>query len=125
MEQRHEKLKTGLLVTPMWLKSVTRIEPLLFLFFVALLVRALIEREIRLRMKDSDLTTLPIYPEDRDCPAPTAERIPDIFATVRRHDLVDARGHFVQSLEPELTPIQRRVLRLLGMSPALYRRPQS
>ena len=124
LERRHEQLKTGLLVTPMWLKSVTRIEPLLFLFFVALLVRALIEREIRLRMKDADLTTLPIYPEDRDCPAPTAERILDIFATVQRHDLVDARGHLVQSFEPELTPIQRRVLRLLGMSPALYRRAQ-
>lgn len=124
LERRHEQLKTGLLVTPMWLKSVTRIEPLLFLFFVALLVRALIEREIRLRMKDADLTTLPIYSEDRACPAPTAERILDIFATVQRHDLVDARGHFVQSFEPELTPIQRRVLRLLGMSPALYRRAQ-
>jgi len=101
LERRHEQLKTGLLVAPMWLKSVTRIEPSLFLFFVALLVRALIEREIRLRMKDTDLTTLPIYPEDRDCPAPSAERILDIFATVQRHDLVDARGHLVQSFEPK------------------------
>ena len=75
-------------------------------------------------MKDADLATLPIYPEDRDCPAPTAERILDIFATIQRHDLVDARSRLVQSFEPELTPIQRRVLRLLGMSPALYRRAQ-
>ncbi len=124
LERRHEQLKTGLLVTPMWLKSVTRIEPLLFLFFVALLVRALIEREIRSRMKASDLATLPIYPEDRPCSAPTAERILDIFTTIQRHDLVDARGRLVQSFEPELTPIQRRVLRLLGMSPAVYHQSQ-
>lgn len=103
---------------------MTRSEPWLFLFFLALPGMALIEREIRLRMRDADLTTLPIHPEDRDCPAPTAERILDIVATVQPRDLVDARGHLVQSFEPELTPIQRRVLRLLGVSPALHRRVQ-
>lgn len=124
LEHRHEQLKSGLLVTPMWLKSVVRIEPLLFLFFIALLVRALIEREIRTRMKAADLAALPIYPEDRACSSPTAERVLDIFANVQRHDLFDQRGRLVQSFEPELTPTQRRLLRLLGMSPLAYRRAQ-
>lgn len=123
LERRHEQLKSGLLVAPMWLTNATRIEALLFLFFVALLVRALIEREIRDRMKQEDLKTLPIYPEERDCPAPTAERIFDIFATIQRHDLLDPRGHVVQTFEPELTSTQRRVLKLLGLTPSIYRRP--
>jgi len=123
LERRHEQLKSGLLVAPMWLKNATRIEALLFLFFAALLIRALIEREIRDRMKQEDLKTLPIYPEERDCPAPTAERILDIFATVQRHELLDPSGQVVQTFEAELTGTQRRVLRLLGMTPSIYGRP--
>lgn len=120
LERRHEQLKSGMEVAPVLLKSVSRIEALLFLYFVALLVRALIERQIRMRMKDEDLKTLPLYPEDRDCPSPTAERILDIFAAVQRHELF-ADGELIQVFDPELSPIQRRVLRLLGLSPAIYR----
>lgn len=120
LERRHEQLKSGLEVVPMWLKNVDRIEAILLLYFVALLVRALIEREIRQRMKAEDLKTLPIYPEDRDCPAPSAERILAIFASLQRHELIDG-GQVVQTFEPELTPTQRRVLRLLGLSPSIYR----
>jgi hypothetical protein len=41
---------------------------------------------------------------------------------VQRHELVDG-GQVVQTFEPELTVTQRRVLRLLGLSPAIYRSP--
>lgn len=120
LERRHTQLKTGLEVVPMWLKSVARIEAILLLHFVALLVRALIEREIRRRMKDEDLATLPLYPEDRDCAAPSAERILSVFGTIQRHELIDG-GRVIQTFEPELTGTQRRVLRLLGLSPSIYR----
>lgn len=85
LERRHEQLKSGLEVVPMWLKKVDRIEAILLLYFVALLVRALIEREIRGRMKAEDLKTVPIYPEDRDCPAPSAEA-PSAERAERRAD---------------------------------------
>jgi transposase len=120
LERRHEQLKSGLQVAPMWLKNIDRIEAFLFLDFIALLVRALIEREVRRRMKDEDIAALPIYPEDRHCSAPTAERILTIFSAVQRHELVDG-GQVVQTFEPELTVTQRRVLRLLDLSPAIYR----
>ena len=123
LERRHEQLKSGLEVVPMWLKSVARTEAVLFLFFVALIVRALIEREIRTRMKDEGLATLPLYPEERDCPAPTAERILSMFDTVQRHELVTG-DHIVQIFEPQLTPIQRKVLKVLGLSPSIYRAPK-
>lgn len=120
LERRHEQLKSGLDVVPMWLKNVDRIEAILLLYFVALLVRALIEREVRQRMKAEDLDAIPLYPEDRDCPAPSAERILAIFATVQRHELFD-QGRLVKTFEPELTATQRRVLKLLGLSPSIYR----
>ena len=55
----------------MRLKSHSRIEAFLFLYFLALLTEALIEREIRRRMKELKISQLPIYPEGRPCAAPT------------------------------------------------------
>ena len=120
LEHRHQQFKSGLHVTPMWLKNVDRIEGFLFLDFIALLVRSLIEHEIRGRMNDHDITTLPIYPEHRDCPAPTAERILTIFAPIQRHHLL-TNGRLVQTFEPEFNSNQRRLLRLLDLSPSVYR----
>ena len=120
LERRHEQLKSGLAVVPMWLKNIGRIEAILLLYFIALLVRALLEREVRRRMTDQDLATIPLYPEDRDCPAPSAERILAIFGPLERHRLLSG-DRLVQTFEPRLSPIQRRVLKLLGLSPSIYR----
>jgi hypothetical protein len=73
-------------------------------------------------MTDEDLAAIPLYPEDRDCSAPSAERILAIFSRLQRHQLV-ANGKVVQTFEPRLTPTQRRVLNLLGLSPTIYRTP--
>jgi hypothetical protein len=34
----------------------------MFLFFLSLMIQAIIEREVRLRMKERGIKTLPIYP---------------------------------------------------------------
>lgn len=120
LERRHEQLKTGLEVVPLWLKSINRIEAILLLYYVALLVRALIEREIRKNMKADDVASLPLYPEDRNCPAPSAERILAVFSNLQRHELV-TNGDTVEVFEPQLTKLQRRVLKLLGLSASIYR----
>jgi len=52
-------------MAPVWLKNVGRIEALLFLYFVALLVHALLERELRLGMARENIESLPLYPEER------------------------------------------------------------
>lgn len=119
LERRHEQLKTGLAVVPIWLKSINRIEAILLLYYIALLVRALIEREIRRNMKEEDIASLPMYPEDRNCPAPSAERILAIFSDLQRHELV-SDGNTVQVFEPQLTKLQRRVLTLLGLPLSIY-----
>jgi hypothetical protein len=45
---------------------------------------SLIEREIRTSMKTQGLAGIPLYPELRNCPAPSAPRILDIFNDVKR-----------------------------------------
>jgi len=113
LEKRHEQLKTVYAVAPAFLKDEGRIEALLLLYFVALLVQALIERQVRTSMKAEKLKVLPLYPEDRECHAPTANRILEVFENIQRHDLMEG-AVLRQCFEPKLTQLQQDLLRLLG-----------
>ena len=120
IEKRHEQLKSVFDVMPVDLKSHSRIEAFLFIYFIALLVASLLEREVRRRMKAEKIRSLPLYPEARPCKAPTTDRIFALFDDVRRHRLVDADAFVHRRFYDELTQLQRTVLRLLGLSPRKY-----
>jgi transposase len=120
LEKRHAQLKGTQLVAPMFLHDPARIEALLCCHFIALLVQALIEREIRRAMADRGLTQLSVYPEDRGSAAPTAARVLEIFTGLARHHLIDQHGRPVQIFQPELTPLQAQVLDLLGIPKTAY-----
>jgi transposase len=120
IEKRHEQLKSVLDVMPVNLKSHSRIEAFLFIYFIALLVASLLEREVRQRMKAEKIPSLPLYPEARSCKAPTADRIFALFDDVRRHRLVDEDAVVHRRFYDDLTQLQRTVLRLLGLSPHRY-----
>jgi transposase len=94
-------------VAPVFLKDAARIEGLLALEFLALLIRALIERQIRQEMQRRHIAELSLYPEDRACRAPTATRVFDIFTGLARHRLVDSNDTVLQVFAPELSPLQR------------------
>jgi len=96
------------------LKSPTRIEALFACHFIALLCRCLTERELRRAMAREQIAELPLYHADRSCTAPTAARIFDAFADLRRHHLT-RDGQLIQTFEPQLTPLQRQLLELLGV----------
>ncbi len=119
LERRHHLLKGPQEVAPVYLQTPQRIEALLLCHFFAMLAEALIEREIRASMKSAGLGGIPLYPELRDCPAPSAPRILEIFRDVQRHELISA-GEVVQSFEPQLTPLQRQVLELLHVPASVY-----
>jgi transposase len=119
LEKRHEQFKTVYGVMPMLLKNVTRIEGLLFVYFLALLIEALIEREVRRTMAQRGLKTIPIYPEMRECAAPTSSRILRIFELVQLHRLRSDET-LVQVFRTELTDLQKDVLGLAGVSAEGY-----
>ncbi len=120
LERRHHLLKGVQDAAPVLLKSPTRIEALFCCQFLALLLGALIEREIRAGMRRAATTKIPLYPELRGCAAPSTERVLEIFATVSRHHLLDQHGQLVQTFEPELTPQQTQVLDLLAIPTTSY-----
>ncbi|MHB1444209.1 MAG: IS1634 family transposase [Acidimicrobiales bacterium] len=119
LERRNHMLKGPQLVAPVFLESPHRIEALLLCHFLAMLTEALIEREARASMKSEKLAGIPLYPEFRNCPAPSAPRILEIFSDVQRHRLMSG-DDVVQVFEPQLTPLQQKVLDLLHVPAAVY-----
>jgi transposase len=124
IEKRFSQMKSVHAIAPVLLKNEGRIEALFCVYFLALLVQALIEREIRRRMKRDGVEKLPLYPEERMCHRPTTEQILRLFAHAQRHTL-SRSGRLVEAFEPELTELQTEVLRLLGVPRSAYRRPRS
>ncbi len=57
----------------------------------------------------------PLHPEGRKCRRPTARRLIDLFDDVQRHSLRAGRRPPVV-FTTELSRLQRRLLRLLGMT---------
>ena len=120
LEKRFEQLKTVHEIAPVFLKNPARIEAFFTVYFLALLIQALIERELRQTMKRERLKALPLYPEERRCAHPTTEQVLRLFSHAERHVLSRA-GRVVQSFEAEFTPLQRQVLDLLGVPASDFR----
>ena len=121
IEKRFSQLKTDFEVAPVYLKAVHRIQALLCMYFFALLIEALLERELRRAMQREQIEALPLYPEGRACRWPTARRVIDLFESVQRHTLED-RAHAPEILVTELPRLQRKLLRLIGLPAKDYGR---
>ena len=119
IEKRFEQTKTVHEIAPVFLKNEGRIEALFTLYFLALLVQALIERELRAAMKNKGIKELPLYPEERQCKRPTTEQILRLFSLPERHVLL-RRRQVVQVFAPQLTDLQREVLALLGVPESVF-----
>ena len=121
IEKRFSQLKTDFAVAPVHLHSPTRIVAFLCVYFFALLIEALLERELRRQMESAEIDALPLYPEGRPCRYPTARRVIDLFDNVQRHALT-VGDQPPTELVTELSPLQRRVLKLLHLAPERYGR---
>ena len=106
-------------MAPVFLKDVARIEAFLCVYYFALLTEALLERELRKGMQRLGLAELPLYPEGRDCRRPTARRLFDVFEPIQRHVLTRPGAEPI-AMTTELSPLQRKLLRVLGLPAAIY-----
>jgi len=113
IERRFSQLKTDFSVAPVYLKSVTRIVGLLAIYFLALMVQSLLERELRRAMAEQGVESLPLYPEGRPCKQPTTRRVLDVFQPIARHTISSTDGDDATIFTTELTPLHRMILKLL------------
>ncbi len=119
IEKRFEQTKTVFEIAPVLLKNEGRVEALFFVYFLALLVQGLIERELRRAMQREDISDLPLYPEERTTHRPTAEQIFRLFAHTQRH-MLQHEDKPIRTFEPELTELQQKILMLLGVPATAY-----
>lgn len=119
LEKRFEQCKTVHEIAPVLLKNEGRIEALFFLYFLALLIQGLMERELRQAMRREKIQELPLYPEERLCQRPTTEQILRLFSLTQRHILFKD-GQIIQVFEPKLTGLQRQLIHLLGAPIGVY-----
>jgi transposase len=117
VENRIHYLKGPLAVTPMFLKNPQRMAGLMCVLIWALMVLALMERQVRRSLKTKPLYGL--YPENRPSPAPTGPAILDCFSTLCVV-IIKQRGSTRRRLA-QPTEIQQKLLRLLGIPPNLLR----
>ena len=121
IEKRFQQTKSVLEIAPVLLKNEGRIEALFVLYFIALLVQGLLERELCRAMKLVGIKDLPLYPEERPNRRPTAEQILRLFSLPQRNVLL-VEGFEVRVFEPELTDLQKQVLGLLEVPQSVYTR---
>jgi transposase len=120
IEKRFFQLKTDFQVAPVYLKSVSRIVGLLAVYFFALMVQALLERELRRAMKSTNTTSIPLYPEGRPCRRPTTRQLIDVFEPIMRHTIHHFESDEFEMFGTELSPIHDTILKLLGISITSY-----
>jgi hypothetical protein len=135
IEKRFAQLKSDFDLAPVLLKSPERVVGLFTIYFLALLVQALIERELRnalaqcAEQADPDCRrhdgSIDLYPEARRTRRPTARFILDALENVRYYDLLtpgQADDDQPLPLYDQLTDTQVRLLTLLGLDPETYGR---
>jgi transposase len=118
IEKRYSQLKTYQEIAPVYLKKAERVVAFLHIHVMALMVAALIERKLRLRMKQEKIDSLPIYPEKRACKAPTIFDIVRLFRNVERYEVETNDDSII--FPAQLTSEQKDVLRLLEVPMAEY-----
>jgi transposase len=118
LEKRHSQLKTWQEATPVLLKKDERVLGYLHMHVMALTVATLIERQLRKAMKHHQITSLPIYPENRPCPHPTLFDIVRLFRGVERYEVI--KGEQTDIFPAKLSRLQREVLQLLEVPLSAY-----
>jgi len=75
LEKRFCQFKSIHRAAPLLFKKIRRVEANMFVFFLALMIQALLERLLRQRLTQRKAPPLKLYPEDRDAPHPTTSQL--------------------------------------------------
>ena len=135
IEKRFSQLKSDFDLAPVFLKTPERVVGLFTIYFLALLVQALMERDLRRAVARCAERSEPsqrrwegsveVYPEGRRTRRPTVRHALDLLEHIRRYEIRQpgqADDHEPLELHDQLTPSQERLLTLFGVAPTTYGR---
>lgn len=119
LEKRFSQFKSVHNAAPLFFKNIERVEANMFMFFVALIVQSLLEREIRRAMKENNVKSLQIYPEHRESKLPTTNCILEAFGGISRYKITQ-HDRVLEEYRDQLSDVQLNVLKLIGMRPSTF-----
>ena len=119
LEKRMYTAKSILKVAPVFLKKTRRIEAMTFLYFIALMIVSLMERNIRKNMAEEKVEKLPILPNGMNTKKPTWNNLTRFFENVHL-GMIEKNGQIIHTMLKGVTKLHETVLRLLGVSASAY-----
>ncbi len=100
IEKRFEQIKSIHDIAPVMLKNERRIEALFFIYFLAMMIQALNEREMRGAMESNKIEELAKYSEERTSKRPTSTQVLRLFSLAMGQLLIKD-GEVVQIFAPQ------------------------
>ena len=119
LEKRMYTAKSILKVAPVFLKKPRRIEAMTFLYFIALMIVSLMERNIRKNMAEQQIEKLAILPNGMNTKKPTWNNLNYFFERVHL-SLIEKENRLIQTTLKGVTALHETVLKLLGVSTSAY-----
>ena len=119
LEKRMYTAKSILKVAPVFLKKPRRIEAMTFLYFIALMIVSLMERNIRKNMAEKKVEKLPILPNGMNTKKSTWNNLNYFFERVHL-SLIEKQGRTIQTILKGVTTLHKTVLKLMGVPPSAY-----
>jgi len=104
LEKRFSQFKWIHNAAPLLFKKIERVEANMFAFFIALMIQALIEREIRTKMKMEKIPSITLYPEEREACHPTTNNYVDGTVEEFTDDLTETQQQILKLMQ---IPIER------------------
>lgn len=113
LEKRFSQFRSVHNAAPLLFKKIVRVEAIMMIFFLSLMIQAIIEREVRKKMKDKNILALPVYPEHRIAYHPTTAKIFDRFEGLSIYYL-EKDG--ITEYKDELSVLQKEIMNILTIT---------
>jgi transposase len=119
LEKRFYTAKSILEIAPVFLKLPRRIEAMMFLYFAALMIVTLLEREIRKNMAAENIEKLPILPQGMNTKTPTWNNIRYFFRSVSLVSIT-VSDKVIKTIVKGITTLHCKVMQLLKVPDYIY-----
>ncbi len=119
LEKRFTQFKSIHHAAPLLFKKIERVEANMLAFFIALMIQALLEREVRQKMKERNIKALKIYPEEREARCPTTCRVLNVFDTISTYQITE-NSRVVEEYKDDLNDTQKIILEFLNITQSRY-----
>jgi len=120
LENRFKALKSVLDVAPIFVEKIERIQAMLFLYFIALMIIALIERRIRNNMVKKSIDKIAVLPQNKKTATPTWNAIRNLFSTIIHVIIKDENTNKTHSQVKGISEKHKVVLELLEIDIEKY-----